>query len=110
MSDKGYSPVEGGGVQRTEMDCTECSKKFVAELDLDLSGNYTIECPWCGHDHLRKVEKGKITDGRWGTSRDGKKNLIPRSVWKSSVIAAQTSTVSRYLRERWLNRSDVHAV
>ena len=31
----GYSPVEGGGVQRTTMHCHECSKSFVAELDFD---------------------------------------------------------------------------
>ena len=103
----GYAPMNGGGIQRTEMNCTECHKNFVAELDLDLNGNFTIECAHCGHEHLRTIKDGKITEARWGSSRGGQATRISgRSVWKSSVIQAQTSTVASFIRERWLNRID----
>ena len=104
MSD-GYSPVEGGGVQRTEMHCHACSRQFVAELDLDINGNFIIECAHCGHEHYRTVKDGKITEGRWGHDASTTR-LSGRSVWKSTVIKAQTSTVAAHIRERWMNRSD----
>lgn len=108
---EGYSAIEGGGVQRTDLSCHSCSRQFVAELDLDVEGDYIIECPFCGHQHYRKVIGGKITESRWGqdSSADRSRLLSPRSVWKSSVIKAQTSTVSHFLRERWINRSDIRA-
>lgn len=100
----GNSPVEGGGVQRSFIDCHNCHKEFVAELDLDISGNYTIECAHCGHEHLRVIKDGKISEGRWGSS-DKSTRVSGRSVWKSNVIKATTSTVAWHIRERWLNRS-----
>lgn len=92
---------------RSEIGCHECSKQFVAELDITVDGDYIIECPHCAHEHYRSVRKGKVTEGRWGSQRhQNAKRLGPRSVWKSSVIKAQTSTVAWHIRERWLNRSD----
>lgn len=108
MEGQGDSPVEGGGVQRSEINCHHCGKLFVAELDLDISGNYIIECPHCGHEHYRSVENGKISDRRWGS--DGRKytKLDKVSVWKSSVIKAQTSAVAWHIRERWMQREDYY--
>jgi hypothetical protein len=103
---EGYSPVEGGGIQRTELNCHACHKNFVAELDLDINGNFVIECAHCAHEHWRTVKDGKITEARWGSAPSDAMRVSGRSVWKSSVIQAQTSTVSAFIRERWLNRSD----
>ena len=106
----GYAPLEGGGVQRTEMNCHACSKNFVAELDFDISGNHIIECPHCGHEHCRTIKDGKITEARWHSRNVNEYNstrVSARSTWKSSVIQAQTSSVSAFLRDRWLNRSDL---
>lgn len=110
MADEGYCPVNGGGVQRTDMNCHACSKNFVAELNLDVSGNYVIECAHCGHEHMRTIKDGKITEGRWGSASDNSNTtrVSGRSVWKSSVIQARTSTVCEFIRELWLNRSDVN--
>lgn len=103
----GYSPVEGGGVQRTEMHCHNCNKQFVAELNFDINGNHVIECAHCGHEHCRTIKSGKITEARWEGRNDSSATRVSgRSVWKSSVIQAQTSSVSAFIRERWLNRSD----
>lgn len=105
---EGYSPLEGGGFQRTEMYCHACTKKFVAELNFDISGDFVIECAHCAHEHYRTIKNGKITEARWGTAKDNSSvvRVNGRSVWKSSVIQAQTSTVAEFIRERWLNRSD----
>ncbi len=102
----GYSPVEGGGIQRTEMYCHECSKNFVAELDFDINGDYVIECAHCGHEHCRTIKDGKITGDRWDARNSNATRISGRSVWKSSVIQAKTSTVATFLHERWLNRGD----
>lgn len=101
----GYSPVEGGGLQRTEMHCHACGKQFVAELDFDINGDHIIECAHCGHEHCRTIKDGKITEARWD-SKETATRVSKRSVWKSTVIQAKTSTVSALIRERWLNRSD----
>lgn len=101
----GYSPVAGGGVQRTDMHCHNCNNNFVAELDFDINGDHVIECPHCGHEHCRTIKEGVITEARWD-GRNSSKRVPAKSVWKSSVIQAQTSTVSSFIRERWMNRSD----
>lgn len=104
----GTSPVEGGGVQRTEIHCHHCGKAFVAELDFGISGDYVIECAHCGHEHWRSIKEGKITEARWGTGgNDQATRVSGRSVWKSSVIKAKTSTVAWHIRERWLNRDQI---
>lgn len=105
----GYSPVEGGGLQRSDMNCHNCSKNFVAEVDFSISGEHVIECPHCGHEHWRTIKDGKITEARWGTGDPQNYGHVTRvkgtSVWKSSVLKARTSSASIYLRELWLNRS-----
>lgn len=108
MSKDGYSPLEGGGIQRTDMHCHACNKNFIAELDFDINGDHVVECPHCGHEHWRKIEKGKITEARWGSDPrpENAIRVSKNSVWKSSVIQAQSSTVAAFIRERWLNRSD----
>jgi DNA-directed RNA polymerase subunit RPC12/RpoP len=107
MSNPGYSPMEGGGLQRTKMHCHECNKNFIAELDFDINGDHVVECPWCGHEHCRTIKDGKITGDRWDGRNGNRIDVEKRSVWKSSVIQAKTSTVAHFLRERWLNRSDI---
>lgn len=103
---EGYAPLEGGGVQRTDMHCTECGITFVAELDFDINGDHVVECPGCHHEHCRTIKDGKITEARWDHRNQNAIRVSKNSVWKSSVLQAQTSTVSAFIRERWLNRSD----
>ena len=90
------------GKVRTDVPCHNCSKTFIAEIDFDTNGEHVIECPYCMHEHCRKIENGYITEARW-TSRDQRKDATYCQVWKSSVIQAKTSTTSAFLRERWLN-------
>lgn len=104
MCGVGTSPLEG--LSRTEINCHNCNKNFVAQLDLEINGKFIIECAHCGHEHYRDIKDGTVTEARWGSGDNSATRISGRSVWKSSVIKAQTSTVSHFLRERWLNRED----
>lgn len=102
----GYSPVTGRGKQKTDVHCHQCNKNFVAELDFDLDGDHVIECAYCGHEHYRKIKNGEITEIRWNSQIDNNCHRA-KSVWKTSVLKIQTSTVSQFIRDLWLNRSDL---
>lgn len=112
----GNAPLNGGGTQRTTIDCHSCSKNFVAELDLDINGDYVIECPHCLHEHCRTVKDGLITEGRWsGRNTSATTVRGRRSAWRrpkvtskdgTKVVAGAASTIAEHIRERWLNRSD----
>jgi DNA-directed RNA polymerase subunit RPC12/RpoP len=108
------APVEAGisldkhtGLVRTDLHCHNCDKMFIGELDYDIDGQHVIECPHCGHEHCRKIEKGIITDDRW-SSRETNVEVRRTRVWKHSVLQAKTSSTAthireRFLRHRWLN-------
>ena len=91
---------------RTDMNCTNCSKNFIATLDMGLSGNHIVECPYCGHEHCRTIENGKVTGDRW-ESRLQRIDVDKRAVWKSDSQPIITSTAGAFMRERWLSRSDI---
>lgn len=101
----GYSPVDDRRYRRTDMHCHACEKTFVAELDYGVNGDHVIECPHCGHEHCRTIQDGLITESRWD-SRGRHVVVRARSVWKSSVMQARTSTAAQFIRDRWLNLGD----
>ena len=97
-------PLQQTGEVRTELDCHNCGRDFIALIDYDVDGEHVIECPWCGHEHCRKIEGGKVTEARWG-SRDSKSvTITPRRVWKHDAGRMQTSSASHFLRQRWLDK------
>lgn len=92
---------------KTDLHCHECKKDFVALIDYRLTGNHVIECPHCGHEHCRVIEKGKITEDRWSSRYGSDKQLDghkARRVWKDSVLPMQTSSASSFIREMWLRK------
>lgn len=92
---------------KTVMDCHDCNKQFVALLDYSINGNHIVQCPTCGHEHCRVIEKGKITEDRWSSrygsdkERDG---IKARRVWKHNVLAMKTTSASEFMRQRWLEK------
>ena len=89
---------------RTDLNC-ECGKTFIALLDYTIDGNHVVECPHCGHEHCRVIEKGRVTEDRWSSrfGNDKSRDAIKaRRVWKSSVIQATTNSASSIIRQRWL--------
>ena len=101
----GYRPVEQQ-VARTDLHCHQCNKTFIAELDFGIDGNHVVECPHCGHEHFRVIKAGKITDDRWHSGMP-RVEVSPRCVWKSNVLQLKTSTAAQFIRDAWLNRSDL---
>jgi DNA-directed RNA polymerase subunit RPC12/RpoP len=61
-----YCAVSGGG----------CGKYFKTYLRSNMSGNYTIECPNCGHHHFRVIDKGLVTDDRNYSRRNDQEILV----------------------------------
>ena len=93
------------GLTRSDMDCHNCSKGFVAELDHSVNGNHIIECPYCGHEHYRVMKDGIVTQERWDSSNKGD-GVKCRRVWKHDSQPIQTSTASAFIRDRLLNPSN----
>lgn len=101
-------PLKHNGEVRTELDCHNCSRDFIALIDYSVDGNHVIECPWCGHEHCRVITGGKVTGDRWeGRNHDtgSTPKVTPRRVWRSQSVPAQSCSRSHFLRDRWLNRS-----
>ncbi len=92
--------LKNGKAVRTTLDCHNCHKDFIAQLDFSLDGNHIVHCPRCGHQHCRVIKEGKVTDDRW----DHKQKEVKVSsslVWVSE--GQVTSVASMFLRDRWLN-------
>ena len=90
-------------IVRTDLNCTNCSKNFVAQLDFSVDGNHIIECPYCLHEHCRTIKDGLVTGDRWD-SRAQRVDVKGLSVWKADSRPIMTSTAAAYLREKWLGR------
>lgn len=88
------------------MNCTECSKNFIAQLDFGIDGNHIVECPYCGHEHCRVIINGVVTGDRW-SSRAQRVNVDKRCVWKSDSLKMKTSTAGEFIRQSWLNKTDL---
>lgn len=106
MATQDVPGASGVGPVRTDMHCHQCDGNFVAELDFSINGNHVVECPRCGHEHCRVIKDGLITSERF----DGRAQRIDvekRCVWKSDVLQMKTSTTAAFIRDLWLNRSDL---
>lgn len=90
---------------RTDMNCTNCSKNFIAQLDMALDGNHVVECPHCGHEHCRVIKAGVVTGDRF-ESRVQRHKVEKRCVWKCDSRPIVTSSAAAFLRDKWLNLED----
>ena len=88
--------------QRSDVYCTNCTRQFVAILDLSLNGNHEITCPHCQHVHYRVVRDGVVTEDRWRSSA-GPNYVAATSIAFVNVSFSTTSTITT---SSWLNRSD----
>jgi hypothetical protein len=51
---------------KQELHCHNCQSYVQFDVDMELEGQYILDCPKCGHKHYRVVKNGEITDERWG--------------------------------------------
>lgn len=49
-----------------ELYCHDCGNYLRFKTKPEKSGNLTIVCDFCGHQHCRVVKNGIITSDRWG--------------------------------------------
>lgn len=91
------------GLVRTDLNCTECGKNFIATLNHDVEGNHVVECPWCAHEHCRVITNGAVSSDRWDSRRQ-RVDVPKRHVWKNFGENIATSTASAFIRDRWLNK------
>lgn len=102
---KSLHPDYETGIVRTDLHCTNCSKGFIAKINMDIDGNHTIVCPYCGHNHYRVITDGQVTGDRWQSSSTMKHTVAEtEKLWTNDSLKVQTSTASQFLRDRWLNR------
>ena len=94
--------VYNEGIVRTDLDCTSCSKVFVAKINYDLDGNHKILCPYCGHQHFRTIKKGVVTGDRWGSQHGANRDVPTERMWSDKTIGATTTTAAEHIRQRWL--------
>lgn len=88
-------------IVKTDVNCTNCSKNFIAKVDISIEGNHTIICPWCGHCHYRSVAQGKVTETRWNSSGVDHIDLTERR-WTDQSLSIETTTATQYIRDSFL--------
>lgn len=90
----------------SELYCTNCGRLVLVKMSRFDSGNLTITCPVCDHEHYRYVEKGIITEDRWRSSAG--MQTIQATVWVTSSTDSTTATASDihgFYSQSWLNSS-----
>ena len=98
-------------MDRQELFCHECQKYVQFNIPAE-NGNLVVECPNCGHEHLRVVKNGVITEDRWGSRNNNSSPTIYASgtaYTTSSYITVSTSssTGSYFLQDSWMNTGTV---
>lgn len=82
--------------------CTNCRQMVRVSIDRHATGNLTIVCPKCGHEHYRYCENGVITEDRWRSSA----RMISINYYSTSATtgtATYTSAGSAFLQSSWQN-------
>lgn len=98
-------PLHADGKKRWDMDCHDCGKGFIAQLDHKITGNHIVYCPHCGHQHCRVIKDGTITGERWDT-RYQRIEVAKESTWRRQNAPIVSSTAAQFMRDLWLNRGD----
>lgn len=101
-----YRPVDPVGLIRTDLYCHQCDKNFIAMLDYGVNGNHMIRCPRCHHIHCRVITDGLITDDRWDSKAD-QINVDTSRIWTAADFRGSTYSAAHYIRDSWLQRSDL---
>lgn len=82
------------------LDCTHCRQRVVVRLNRDATGNLTIKCPKCGHEHYRYCKDGEITEDRWRSSA----GFVPTYLYSTTATndtATYTSYASAFAADLW---------
>lgn len=86
------------------LNCTNCRQVVTVSIDRHATGNLTVVCPRCGHEHYRYVENGVITEDRWRSSAQTISYSSYSTSATSSTCSYATSTAA-FLQDAWFNTS-----
>jgi predicted nucleic acid-binding Zn-ribbon protein len=84
------------------LSCTNCRQVVRVSIDRHATGNLTIECPKCGHEHYRYCEEGVITEDRWRSSAQ----MVSSYYYTASATSdtcTYTSAGGAFLQSSWYN-------
>ncbi len=82
--------------------CHACGRNVRIRIMETETGNITVKCPNCQHEHYRFVEKGVITADRW-------KSSWPTVTWGYTTITASSTVTwtgtaaADFLADSWQN-------
>lgn len=79
-------------IEKQELFCHGCNSYVQFELDIEVDGNYTLDCPNCGHPHYRLVSDGRITGIRWDV--EPLNDLPVINIWPTGLSDTATITNS----------------
>ena len=82
--------------------CHACNRNVRIRIDEMETGNLTVNCPNCQHEHHRYVEKGVITADRWKSS-GGTVTWAYTSVTATSNATWTDTSGSNFLADSWNN-------
>jgi DNA-directed RNA polymerase subunit RPC12/RpoP len=109
MSSKDFTRVDyHEGIVRSDCDCTNCRRKFIAKLNYDIDGDHRIVCPYCQHIHYRTIKKGVVTTTRWA-NRPSEPEFVDVKTekwWRDDDLQCTVTTVAGHIRERFLNKEN----
>ena len=103
--------TKGFLVNRQELFCHNCNKYVRFDVP-ENDGRLVVICPDCGHEHLRVVSNGVITEERWG-SRNNQPVMYAGRVSSSATSFVQvftansTSSSSTFIAQSWLDSTSV---
>jgi len=89
----------------SELHCTNCGRTVHIRMSRFDTGNLTIDCPICDHEHFRYVVDGIITEDRW---RSSAMQVYSTTAWVSTVSTTSTTTASDthgFYGDSWTNSS-----
>lgn len=86
----------------TSLHCTNCRQTVVVRINRHATGNLTITCPRCDHEHYRYCVDGVITEDRWRSSAP-MVNISYYSTSATSGTATYTSATAGYMSDLWYN-------
>jgi hypothetical protein len=71
--------INDDSLEIQEIHCHNCNRYVQFPIDLSLNGRHVLNCPNCGHEYCRIVNRGVISEERWDT-RD---NALPRTKYRT---------------------------
>ena len=85
------------------LNCTNCAQVVTVSIDRHATGNLTIVCTNCGHEHYRYCEDGVITEDRWRSSAQMVPNYYYSTAASTNTCTYSGGTAAAFAMNSWHN-------